>query len=121
MPTLACLVVDHVPYGSLQPAEAIRHAGGALGKGWGVVLAFMGAGVYTALPGQSPPAGEWISLSQALAELIESGKERVQVLVDRDSLDTFGLSADDLVFGLKPVPLEEMARAIAGCDRALIF
>ncbi len=121
MPTLACLVVDHVPYGSLQPAEAIRHAGGALGKGWGVVLAFMGAGVYTALPGQSPSAGEWMSLSQALGELMQTGEGRVQVLVDRDSLDAGGLSAGDLVPGVRSASLEEIARAIAGCDRTLIF
>ena len=59
MPSLLCLVLDRSPYGSIEPAEAIRHAGGALGKGWEVVLAFMGQSVSTALRGQSPPAGEW--------------------------------------------------------------
>src|SRR3989338_3658733 len=79
MPSVLCLVLDHAPYGSLQPAEAIRHAGGALGKGWDVVLAFMGDSVYTALPGQSAPPGGWLSLSEALGGIVKMGEDRVGV------------------------------------------
>src|SRR3990172_12836494 len=96
MPSLLCLVVEHRPYGSIEPAEAIRHAGGALGKGWEVVLAFMGQSVYTALQGQSPPAGEWLSLSAALTKLLDDGKGRARVLVDARALDARGLVADGL-------------------------
>lgn len=121
MPSLLCLVVDHGPYGSIEPAEAIRHAGGALGKGWDVVLALMGNGVYTALPGQSPPSGDWVSLDKALATLISEGKERAHVLVDGSSLAALGLSTDDLIPGARPASLEEIARAMADCDRTLLF
>ena len=79
MASLLCLVVDRSPYGGIEPAEAIRHAGGALGKGWEVVLAFTGQSVYTALRGQSPPAGKWLSLSEALTKLIADGRERVRL------------------------------------------
>ncbi len=78
MPSLLCLVLDRSPYGSIEPAEAIRHAGGALGKGWEVVLAFMGQSVSAALRGQSPPAGEWLSLSAALIKLLDDGKGRAR-------------------------------------------
>ncbi len=121
MPSLVCLVLDHAPYGSLNPAEAIRHAAGAIGKGWEVVLAFMGDGVYTLLPGQSPPAGHWVCLSEAVTDFMDAGAERARVLVDRPSLDARGLSADNLILGARPAPLEEIARAMADCDRTLLF
>ena len=121
MPRLLCLVLDHAPYGSLQPAEAIRHAGGALGKGWEVVLAFMGDGVYTALPDQSPPAGAWVSLSEALGGIVDMGEDRVRVLVDRDSLEARGLSAGELIPGVHPTEAGEIAAAMAGCDQTLLF
>lgn len=121
MPRLLCLVLDHAPYGSLQPAEAIRHAGGALGKGWEVVLAFMGDGVYTALPGQAPAPDGWLSLSEALGGILKTGEERVRVLVDQDSLDARGLSAGELLPGVHPAAAGEIASAMAGCDKTLLF
>ena len=121
MPGLLCLVVDHAPYGRIEPAEAIRHAGGALGKGWEVVLAFMGKSVYTLLPGQAPPSGDWVSLSETVTRLIGEGQERVRVLADRSSLAARGLSADDLIPGARPASLDEIARATAECDRTLVF
>jgi len=121
VPSLLCLVVDRSPYGSIDPAEAIRHAGGALGKGWEVVLAFMGQSVYTALQGQSPPAGEWLSLSAALTKLLDDGKGRARVLVDACALDARGLVANDLIPGVRPASTEEVARALTDCDRTLLF
>ena len=121
MPRLLCLVVEHGPYGSIEPAEAIRHAGGALGKGWEVVLAFLGNSVYTALPRQSPPPGEWLSLSEALTKLIADGKERVRVLAEAGSLDACRISAKDMVSGVQRASAGDIARVIAECDRALLF
>ncbi len=121
MPSLFCLVVDHAPYGRIEPAEAIRHAGGALGQGWDVVLALMGNSVYTAVPRQSPSAGEFLSLSEALAKLIETGHQRLRVLVDGSALVARGLPADDLIPGVRPVPTATITQALAGCDRALLF
>ncbi len=115
MPSLLCLVVDHAPYGRIEPAEAIRHAGGALGKGWDVVLAFLGDSVRTALP------GEWLSLSEALVKLIGDGKERVRVLADAASLGACRLSPTDLVPGVRQASAEDLARAMVECDRALLF
>lgn len=116
-----CVLVDHAPYGGLQPAEAIRHARGALGKGWEVTLAFIGNGVYTLLPGQSVPAGEWVCLSEATSELIGEGKERASVLVEEKSLEARGLSASDLIPGVRPVSLNKIAEALARSDRTLVF
>jgi sulfur relay (sulfurtransferase) complex TusBCD TusD component (DsrE family) len=121
MPSLLCLVVEHGPYGSIEPAEAVRHAGGALGKGWDVVLIFTGQSVYTALRGQSPPAGEWLSLSEALAKLLDDGKGRARVLADGHALDACGLLAGSLIPGVGRASPIEIARALMECDRTLLF
>lgn len=121
MPMSLCVLVEHPPYGSLQPAEAIRHARGALAKGWEVVLAFMGDGAYTLLPGQSPPPGEWVCLSEAVREFIIEGKERAAVLVEERSLEARRLSANDLIQGVRATSLDEIAKALVRCDRTLIF
>jgi sulfur relay (sulfurtransferase) complex TusBCD TusD component (DsrE family) len=121
MPSLLCLVVDRSPYGSIEPAEAIRHAGGALGKGWEVVIAFMGQSVSTVLRGQSPPAGEWLSLSEALTKLLDDGKGRARVLVDGHALDARGLVAGSLMPGVGRASPHEIARALIECDRTLLF
>lgn len=121
MSCLLCLVVEHAPYGSISPAEAVRHAGGALGKGWEVVLALMGDSVHAALLGQSPPAGEWLSLSEALTKLITDGKERVRVLADGATLDRCRLSPKDLIPGVRRASPDDIAQAMVECDRALLF
>ncbi len=116
-----CLLVSRAPYGSLESAEAIRHARGAAGKGWQVVLALTGESVFTLLPGQSPRAGEWIGLSHAVTELIEEGKDRVQVLAEAPALTAVGLSPADLIPGVRPASLDDIAEALARTDRTLVF
>jgi sulfur relay (sulfurtransferase) DsrF/TusC family protein len=121
MPGLLCLVLDRGPYGSINSAEAIRHATGALGKGWAVVLAFMGDSVYTLLPGQSPPSGEWLALSDAVADFMEAGDGRARILADRLSLESRGLAVPDLIPGARAASREEIASATVECDRVLVF
>lgn len=116
-----CILVDRGPYGSIRPAEALRHALGALGKGWEVVLALTGDGVLMALSGQAPPTGEWVSLSQAVTDFLEAGNGRATVLVEEPALGVLGLRESDVVRGSRPVSLGEIARAVARCDRTLIF
>jgi len=116
-----CILVDRPPYGSLQPAEAIRHARGALGKGWGVVLALAGDGVYMALSDQSPPPGEWVSLSDAVSHFLKEGAGRGVVFAETGALAMCGISAADLIPGIQPVALRELAGALARADRVLIF
>jgi sulfur relay (sulfurtransferase) DsrF/TusC family protein len=121
MPSLVCLVVDRAPYGSIEPAEAIRHAGGALGKGWDVVVAFMGDGVYTVLAGSPPATTEWVPLSTAVSDLIRRGGGRARVVAEEASLASRDLSTRDLVAGVRAVSRDEIARLLVACDRTLLF
>lgn len=115
------VLVDRPPYGSIQPAEALRHARGALTKGWDVVLTLAGDGVYTALPDQAPRTGEWVSLSGAVSQFMEEGRGRGVVLAETGALATRGISASDLIPGIQPVALRELASVLARADRVLIF
>lgn len=121
MPGSLCVLVSRPPYGTLEPAEAIRHARGALSKGWEVVLAFMGESVATLVPGQSPPAGEWVSLSEALADLIGEGEDRVQLLAEEEPLRALGLSLTELIPGVQAATHDDIARTLARCERVLVF
>ena len=115
------ILVDRGPYGSIQSAEAIRHALGALAKGWEVVLALTGDGVLTALSGQTPPAGEWVPLSEAVARLIDEWEGHAAVLAEREALEALGLTESDVIQGARPASLGEIASAFARCDRTLVF
>lgn len=121
MPRSLCVLVNHPPYGSLEPAEALRHARGALGQGWSVVMACLGDGVSMLLPRQSPPAGEWISLSDVVSQLLREGQGRAEVLAEASSLDARGLTVTDLIPGVRDAALAEIAQAMARCDRTLTF
>jgi sulfur relay (sulfurtransferase) DsrF/TusC family protein len=121
MPRSLCVFVDDPPYGSIQPAEAIRHARGALAKGWEVTLAFVDDGVYTLLPRQSPGPGEWICLAEAVAQFMEEGKGCASVLVDARSLEVRRLLPGDLVEGVRRASLDEIGAALCRCDRTLVF
>lgn len=116
-----CVLVNHPPYGTLNAAEGIRHARGAAAKGWEIVLAFMGEAVQTLLPGQAPPPGEWVCLADAVSELMDEAKERALILAEAHSLAALELSGVDLIRGVRVVPLDDIARAMARCDRTLIF
>jgi sulfur relay (sulfurtransferase) complex TusBCD TusD component (DsrE family) len=116
-----CVLVNHPPYGSLEPAESLRHARGALAKGWRVVLACLGDGVSTLLPDQAPAAGEWVSLSEAVAQFLEEGQGQAEVLAEASALDARGLALADLVPGVRSASLGEIAQVMARCDRTLTF
>ena len=121
MPRSLCVLVNRPPYGSIEPAEALRHARGALGKGWSVVLACLGDGVSTLLPRQSPLAGEWIGLADVVSQLLREGQGRAEVLAEASSLAVRGLTVTDLVLGVRDASVGEIAQAMARCDRTLTF
>jgi sulfur relay (sulfurtransferase) complex TusBCD TusD component (DsrE family) len=121
MPRSLCVLVNHPPYGTLEAAEAIRHARGAVGKGWEVVLAFLGESVQTLLPGQAPPSGEWVCLAEAMSDLMDEAKDRALILAEVQALAALGLSVADLIPRVRVVPLDDVARVLARCDRTLVF
>ena len=109
------------PYGRIQAAEALRHAGGACAKGWEVRLILMGDGIYTALPYQFSPEGSWIALSEAMRDLLDKQDGRMELYVDERSLEERGLGRSDLFRECRLVAVGEIARLLEESTRVLIF
>jgi sulfur relay (sulfurtransferase) complex TusBCD TusD component (DsrE family) len=77
------ILVRQAPYTTLGPAEAVRHAGGALADGWDVRLLLVDDGVHLARDGQAAGQTGYVSLSGALSKVIAKGA-RV-LLLDRSA------------------------------------
>jgi len=77
------ILVRRAPYTTLDPAEAVRHAGGALADGWDVRLLLVDDGVYLARDGQAAGQTGFVSLSGALSKAMAKGA-RV-MLLDRSA------------------------------------
>jgi sulfur relay (sulfurtransferase) complex TusBCD TusD component (DsrE family) len=77
------ILVRQAPYTTIGPAEAVRHAGGALADGWDVRLLLVDDGVYLARDGQAAGDTGYVCLSSALAKVMAKGA-RV-LLLDRSA------------------------------------
>ncbi len=69
------IMVRQAPYTTLGPAEAVRHAGGALADGWDVRLLLVDDGVYLARDGQAAGTTGFVSLSGALSKVMAKGAQ----------------------------------------------
>ncbi len=67
------ILVRQAPYTTLGPAEAVRHAGGALADGWDVRLLLVDDGVHLAREGQATGQTGYVSLSGALSKIMAKG------------------------------------------------
>jgi sulfur relay (sulfurtransferase) complex TusBCD TusD component (DsrE family) len=77
------ILVRQAPYTTIGPAEAVRHAGGALADGWDVRLLLVDDGVCLARNGQAAGDTGYVCLSSALAKVMAKGA-RV-MLLDRSA------------------------------------
>ena len=115
------ILLRHGPYGRIQAAEALRHAGGALGKGWEVALILLGDGVYTGLPYQYSPDGTWIDLSETMRALLDESDGRMKLCVDERSLEERGLTGSSLYRECHVGTMAEIAALLTESGRVLIF
>ncbi len=115
------IVVRRGPYGRIHAAEALRHAGGAVAKGWEVAVILLGDGVYTAMPYQFSPDGSWISLSDALHGLLNQSGSRLGLYVHDRSLTERGLEPSDIFRQCRVVGMDLISRVLAESGRVLVF
>ncbi|MCL4370829.1 MAG: DsrE family protein [Chloroflexi bacterium] len=115
------IVVRRAPYGTIDAAEAIRHAAGGLNFKVPTTLLLMEDGVFVARRDQRPEGIGYLSLSRALEEyLARRGKDQDgeeiggRVVVHAPSARERGLTPDDLIAGVRVVDEAESARLLAG-------
>lgn len=122
------VVVRRPPYGTIDAAEAIRHAGGGLSFGVPTTLLLMEDGVFMARREQHPEAAGYLSLSRALEEYLtrrgqgKSGAEIAgRLMVHGPSARERGLGSEDFVAGAKVVEESEAAHILADGGWTLVY
>lgn len=122
------ILVRRAPYGTIDAAEAIRHAAGGLNFQLPTTLLLMEDGVFMARRDQAPEGIGYLSLSQALLDYLTrrgkdpEGKEiSGRVVVHGPSVRERGLAPEDLIAGAKVVEEAETARILANNPWTLVY
>ena len=111
------VILRKPPYGVVNAAEAVRHAGGASGSDFKSTLYLIDSGVYTAKKNQDAGSSGFTGLGESLEML--SGE--MDIYISRDSLKEYKLNEDDLVEGVKVDDGEILRQAIKDAQSIMIF
>ncbi len=111
------VILRKPPYGVINAAEAVRHAGGAPGSDYKATLYLIDSGVYTAKRNQDADTTGFTGLGESL-ELLS---EEMEIFVHRDSLKEYNLTEDDLIEGVKVDDGERLKEAIKNSQSVMIF
>ncbi len=111
------VILRKSPYGVVNAAEAVRHAGGASGFDYKATLYLIDSGVYTAKKNQD--AGD--SNFTAVGGDIELLSEEMEIYANKDSLKEYGLKEDDLIEGVKIDDGEVIKKALKNSQSIMIF
>ena len=122
------IVVRRAPYGTIDAAEAIRHAAGGLNFKVPTTLLLMEDGVFVARREQRPEGIGYLSLPRALEEYLarrgrgQEGEEiSGRVAVHAPSARERGLAPEELIEGVSMVEGAESARLLAGGGWTLVY
>jgi sulfur relay (sulfurtransferase) DsrF/TusC family protein len=112
------IILRRPPYGSVEAAEAIRHALGGIGEGIGVKLILTDGGVQAARKNQDVSETGYLSAEEGIRDCLDMG---VAIYADKASLADAGLSADDIVEGIVIADDSGIAGAVKESDTTMIF
>lgn len=113
-----CVVLRKPPYGSVDAAEAVRHALGGLTEDVEVKLLLVDGGVNVARKGQDTAGTAYASVEEGIRDCIGMGAE---VFADALSLKLHVLSPDDVMNGVKIVDSLTISAIIRKSSQVMIF
>ncbi|HTZ17198.1 MAG TPA: DsrE family protein [Dissulfurispiraceae bacterium] len=113
-----CIILRRPPYGTVDAAEAIRHALGGVTEEMGTQLLLVDGGVNAARNGQDPASTGYASIEEGIRDCIDMG---VEVSVDGESLKAAGMGPQDLIDGAKILDGPEIAAIIKDAGTTMIF
>jgi len=111
------VILRKPPYGVVNAAEAVRHAGAAAGFDYKATLYLIGSGVFTAKKNQE--AGD--SGFSGLGESLELMSDEMEIYVCQNSLRESGLVKDDLLDGLKVDDGSVLKQALKNAQSVMIY
>lgn len=112
------MIVQHVPYGTVNAAEAVRHALGAVVNELSVDMLLMDGGVLLAKKGQDDAGTGLTGLEETLKDCLEMG---ISVYADEISLTSQHITRGDLIEGVKCAAGEELAGIIQKAKTTILF
>lgn len=111
------IILRKPPYGSVDAAEAVRHAGGASGSEYKTMLYLIDGGVLNAKKGQD--SGE--TGITGLGETLELMSDEFNIYADKTSLKKNKLTADDLIDGVKIDNGDILKEALKSSQSVMIY
>lgn len=111
------VILRKPPYGTINAAEAVRHAGGAGGFDYKTTLYMIDSGVYTAKKNQDVFESGFLGLGESL-ELLS---DEMDIYACRNSLREHGLQEDDLIEGVKIDEGSVLKEALRNAQSIMIF
>lgn len=111
------VILRKPPYGVINAAEAVRHAGGAGSADYKAVLYLIDSGVFTAKKNQDAGSTGFTGLAESL-ELLS---DEMDIYASKDSLQEYNLKEEDLVDGVRIDNGEALKQAIKNAQSIMIF
>jgi sulfur relay (sulfurtransferase) DsrF/TusC family protein len=111
------VILRKPPYGTVDAAEAVRHAGGSSGFDYRPTLYLTDSGVYTAKKNQD--AGD--SGFTGIGESLELLSDEMEIYACKNSLKEYGLREEDLIEGVKIDDGEILKKALKDSQSIMIF
>lgn len=111
------VILRKPPYGLINAAEAVRHAGGASGADYKATLYLIDSGVYTAKKNQDSGDTGFTGLGESL-ELLS---DEMEIYANKTSLEVCALKENDLIEGVKIDDGEVLKRALKNSQSVMIF
>jgi sulfur relay (sulfurtransferase) DsrF/TusC family protein len=111
------VILRKPPYGVINAAEAVRHAGGASGSDYRSILYLVDSGVYTARKNQDISGTEF----SGIGESIELLSDEMEIYADGISLKEYNLNEDDLIEGVKIDDGNVLQQALKESQAVMIF
>ncbi len=91
------VILRQPPYGVVNAAEAIRHAGGASGFDYKAILYLIDSGVYNAKINQDAADTGFTGIGESIDLL----SDEMTIYVNKDSLLEYGIKDDDIIEGIQ--------------------
>ncbi len=111
------VILRKPPYGVINAAEAVRHAGGASGFDYRSILYLIDSGVLNAKKDQD--AGD--TGFTGIGESLELLSDEMEIYASKSSLEEYGLKEEDLIEGTKIDDGETLKIALQNSQSIMIF
>ena len=111
------VILRKPPYGMINAAEAIRHAGGASGFDYKSTLYLIDSGVYNAKKDQDAGNTGFTGIGESLELLCDE----MEIYVCNHSLEEYSINKDDLIEGVKVDNGEVLEQALKNAQTVMVY